>query len=144
MKFWHCECVYGISEKQFKNKYERWCKHNRYNYRDYKAEDIYSEACDNFGLLPMCESTKVLVTQAIIQLQAIKETLAAIKHEMQKLASTSPEYDTVMAPYGIGVVLGPRLSAEIGDVTRFKSKKSSIDFAGIDSPPDQSGPVDNR
>ena len=48
---------------------------------------------------------------------------------MQKLASTLPEYDTVMALYGVGEVLGPQLIAEIGDVSRFKSKKSLIAFA---------------
>ena len=144
LKFWHCECVCGISEKQFKDKYERWCKRNGYHYSADKAEDVYAEACGNVGLLPMCESTKVLITQAIIQLQAIEETLAAVKCEMQKLASALPEYDTVMALYGVGEVLGPQLIAEIGDVSRFKSKKSLIAFAGIDSPADQSGQVDNR
>ena len=144
LKFWHSECVCGISERQFKDKYERWCKRNGYHYSAYKAEDIYAGACGNVGLLPMCESTKVLVTQAIIQLQAVEETLATSKHEMQKLASTLPEYDTVMAIYGVGEVLGPQLMAEIGDVSRFKSKKSLIAFAGIDSPADQSGQVDNK
>ena len=144
LKFWHCECVCDISERQFKDKYERWCKRNGYNYSAYKAEDIYTEACGNVGLLPMCESIKVLVTQAIIQLQAIEETLATIKCEMQKLASTLPEYDTVMALYGVGEVLGPQLIAEMGDIVRFESKKSLIAFAGIDSPADQSGQVDNK
>ena len=144
LKFWHSECVCGISEKQFKDKYERWCKRNGYYYTSDKAEDIYAEACGNVGLLPVCESTKVLITHAIIQLQAIEETLAAIKREMQKLASTLPEYDTVMALYGVGEVLGPQLIAEIGDVSRFQSKKSLIAFAGIDSPANQSGQVDNK
>lgn len=144
LKFWHCECICGIYEKQFKDKYERCCKRNGYYYSSFKAEDIYVEACGNVGLLPMCESTKVLITQAITRLQAIEETLAAIKCEMQKLASTLPEYDTVIALYGVGEVLGPQHMAEIGDVTRFKSKKSLVAFAGINSPPDQSGQVDKQ
>ena len=82
LKFWHCECVCGISERQFKEKNERWCRRNGYRYSADKAEDIYAKACGNIGLLPMCESSKILVTQAIIQLQAIEETLAAIKSEM--------------------------------------------------------------
>ena len=144
LKFWHCECVCGISEKQFKNKYEHWCKRTGYYYNIYKAEDIYAEACGNVGLLPKCESTQTLVTQAIIQLQAVEEALCSIKNEMQKIASCLPEYDTVMALYGVGEVLGPQLIAEIGDITRFKSKKSLVAFAGIDSPPDQSGQVDKK
>lgn len=141
LKFWHCECVCGITEKQFKDKYERWCKRNRYNYSTYKAEEIYAESCGNIGLLPMCDSTKLLVTQAILQLQSIEETLAALIQEMQELSSSLPEYDTVMSLYGTGTVLGPQLMAEIGDVLRFESKKSLIAFAGIDPPPHQSGEV---
>ena len=144
LKFWHCECVCSISEKQFKEKYARWCKRNGYYYDSDKAEDIYAEACGNVGLLPKCESTQVLISQAIIQLQAIEETLCSIKNEMQKLSSSLPEYDTVMALYGVGEVLGPQLMAEIGDVTRFKNKKSLVAFAGIDSPADQSGQVDKK
>lgn len=141
LKFWHCECVCGITEKQFKDKYERWCKRNRYNYSTYKAEEIYAESCGNIGLLPMCDSTKLLVTQAILQLQSIEETLAALIQEMQELSSSLPEYDTVMSLYGTGTVLGPQLMAEIGDILRFESKKSLIAFAGIDPPPHQSGEV---
>ncbi len=144
LKFWHCECICSISERQFKDKYERWCKRNRYYYNICKAENIYAAACGNVGLLPMCESTKVLITQAIIQLQTIEETLAVLKNEMQSLSSSLPEYDTVMALYGVGDVLGSQLIAEIGDVSRFRSKKSLIAFAGIDSPPDQSGQVNKQ
>ena len=139
LKFWHAECVCGISVKQFKDKYERWCKRNGYHYTQAKAEEIYARACDNVGLLPMCESTKMLITQAIIQLQAIEESLATVQSEMQRLSSSLPEYDTVLSLYGVGRVLGSQLIAEIGNVCRFESKKSLIAFAGIDAPPYQSG-----
>ena len=144
LKFWHCECVCGISERQFKDKYERWCKRNGYYYTSDKAEDIYATACGNIGLLPMCESTKILITQAIVQLQKIEETLTVLKCEMQRLSSSLPEYDIVMSLYGVGDILGPQLIAEIGDINRFKSKKSLIAFAGIDSPADQSGKIDKQ
>ena len=143
-KFWHCECVCGLSERQFKDKYARWCKRNGYHYSSYKAEGVYAASCGNVGLLPLCESTKVLITQAILQLQTIEEALAALKSEMLQLSSRLPEFETVMALYGVGDTLGPQLIAEIGDVSRFKNKKSLIAFAGIDSPPDQSGQVDKR
>lgn len=143
-KFWHCECVCGLSERQFKDKYARWCKRNGYHYSSYKAEEVYAASCGNVGLLPVCESTKVLITQAILQLQTIEEALAALKSEMLQLSSRLPEFETVMALYGVGDTLGPQLIAEIGDVSRFKNKKSLIAFAGIDSPPDQSGQVDKR
>ena len=86
----------------------------------------------------------MLISQAIIQLQAVEETLFAINNEMLKLSASLPEYDTVMSLYGVGEVLGPQLMAEIGDVSRFKNKKSLVAFAGIDSPADQSGQVDKK
>lgn len=89
---------------------------------EHKAEDIYATACGSVGLLSTIDSPKIIVTQAIVQLQTIEETLTALKNEMQHLASTLPEYETVMPLYGIDAVLGPQLIAEIGDVTRFKSK----------------------
>ena len=40
---------------------------------------------------------------------------------------------------GVGDTLAPRLIADIGDVRRFKSAKSLVAYAGIDTPPYQSG-----
>ena len=70
------------------------------------------------------------------------ETLAAIRVEMDKLASTLPEYKTVMSLYGVGRVMCSQLIAEIGDVRRFEHSKSLVAMAGIDPPPNQSGQVD--
>ena len=46
--------------------------------------------------------------------------------------------------FGVGPILGPQLMAEIGDVSRFHSKKALVAFAGIDAPPYQSGTMDVR
>ena len=47
-----------------------------------------------------------------------------------------------MEMFGVGLALGPQLMAEIGDVRRFHSKKALVAFAGIDTPPYQSGQLD--
>ncbi len=79
------------------------------------------------------------------QLQASSSALAALKKQMQDLASTLPEYPVVMQMYGVGPSLGPQLMAEIGDVRRFHSKSALVAFAGIDAPPPyQSGQIDVR
>ena len=70
------------------------------------------------------------------------ETLAAITVKMDKLASTLPEYKTVMSLYGVGRVMCSQLIAEIDDVRRFEHSKSLVAMAGIDPPPNQSGQVD--
>ena len=94
--------------------------------------------------MPKTKTAKLLVEQAISQLQATSAALAALKQEMQSLAASLPEYPVVMGMFGVGPTLGPQLIAEIGDVRRFHSKKALVAFAGIDAPPYQSGQIDVR
>lgn len=49
-----------------------------------------------------------------------------------------------MSMYGVGKILGAQLIAEIGDVTRFHSKRALTAFAGLDSPPYQSGQFESK
>lgn len=140
--FWHCECVCGLSEKAFISKYQKWCKKCSYNFSKDKALDIYASACGHFSVMPKTDTAKLLVEQAVSQLRATSAALAALKLEMQSLASSLPEYPVVMRMFGVGPALGPQLMAEIGDVRRFHSKKALVAFAGIDAPPYQSGQMD--
>lgn len=140
--FWHCECVCGLSEKAFISKYQKWCKKCSYNFSEDKALDIYASACGHFSVMPKTDTAKLLVEQAVSQLRATSAALAALKLEMQSLASSLPEYPVVMRMFGVDPVLGPQLMAEIGDVRRFHSKKALVAFAGIDAPPYQSGQMD--
>lgn len=140
--FWHCECVCGLSEKAFISKYQKWCKKCSYNFSEDKALDIYASACGHFSVIPKTDTAKLLVEQAVSQLRATSAALAALKLEMQSLASSLPEYPVVMRMFGVGPALGPQLMAEIGDVRRFHSKKALVAFAGIDAPPYQSGQMD--
>jgi len=94
--------------------------------------------------MPSNDTTKLLVQQTIVQLQATSAALASLKQEMQSLAASLPEYPVVMGMFGIGPILGPQLMAEIGDVRRFHSKKALVAFASIDAPPYQSGQMDIR
>ena len=143
-EFWHCECVCERSEKAFVSKYQRWCRKHGYNFSEDKALDIYASACRHFGVIPKTDTAKLLVEQAISQLQTTSSALAALKQEMQSLAASLPEYPVVMGMFGVGPTLGPQLLAEIGDVRRFHSKKALVAFAGIDAPPYQSGQIDVR
>ena len=51
---------------------------------------------------------------------------------MNEAASKLPEYPVVMAMKGVGKSLGPQLTAEIGDVSRFTHKGAITAFAGVD------------
>ena len=104
-----------------------------------KAKEIYKFACNCTPSLADSVAAHALVSAAILQLNTLNETLASLQKEMDLLASSLPEYDTVMSLYGVGSVLGSQLIAEIGDVSRFSNKKALVGFAGIDAPPFQSG-----
>ena len=142
--FWHCECVKNLTEKAFADKYHKWCKKSGYRVNKGKAEDIYAFACKHFHVIPKNDTTKLLVTQAINQINAVMENMAIIAREMKKLAETLPEYPVVSEFYGVGEILGPQLMAEIGDVIRFKSKGSLVAFAGLEAPPHQSGKFESE
>lgn len=143
-EFWHCECICERSEKAFVSKYQKWCKKHGNNFGEEKACAIYAEASGHIGVMPKAETTKLLVEQAVSQLRATSAALAALKHEMQSLASMLPEYPAVMDIFGVGPTLGSQLIAEIGDVRRFYSKKALVAYAGLDAPPNDSGDVTGR
>lgn len=144
LEFWHCGCVSGYSEKAFTSKYQRWCRKHGYNFSEEKARSIYAEAGNCIGVMPMSDTAKLLVEQAVSQLKATSTALATLRREMQGLASQLPEYPVVMEMFGVGPTLGPQLMAEIGDVRRFHSKKALVAYAGIDAPPNDSGDVTGR
>ena len=143
-EFWHCRCVSEKSEKTFTNHYRRWCRKHGYNFSEEKAHTIHAETCGHIDVIPKSETTKLLVEQAVAQLRATSAALAALKHEMQSLASMLPEYPVVMDLFDVGPTLGPQLIAEIGDVRRFYSKKALVAYAGLDAPPNDSGDVSGR
>ncbi len=142
--FWHCQCISRLTLKSFSAKYLKWCKKYGYKFSQEKALELHTKACICIGVMPSNDTTKLLVQQTIVQLQATSAALASLKQEMQSLAASLPEYPVVMGMFGIGPILGPQLMAEIGDVRRFHSKKALVAFAGIDAPPYQSGQMDIR
>lgn len=138
-EFWHCQCVSKHSETAFSNRYLKWCRKHGYNFTLEKARKVHVLASSAVSTMPMSDTTKLLVEQAALQLQATSSAVAALRREMNALAETMPEYSVVMGMFGVGPSLGPQLMTEIGDVRRFHSKKALVAFAGIDAPPYQSG-----
>ena len=142
MTFWHCDCICRVSEKAFTERYQKWCKRKGYHFSAEKAAYLYTESCGLFTTLPKNDNTKLLITTAIQQLLSGKETLAALRTEMTRLARQLPEYETVCAMYGVGETTTAQLMAEIGDVRRFPQRSSIVAFAGVDPGIDQSGKHD--
>jgi len=135
--FWHCSCVSGSSRAAFTKKCQERCNKYGYNFSDSKAAEIYSHAKSSVALFKN-NTAKLLIKQAVCQLKAVFNAIAALHDEMLRLAQLLPEYHIVMDMYGVGASLGPQLMAEIGDVRRFYSKKALVSFAGLDSPPNDS------
>ena len=90
-------------------------------------------------MLPKNTSTRSLIQQAISALNAVSKTAESFRTEIQRLAQLLPEYPIVMAMYGVGASLGPKLIAEIGDARRFAHKRALVAYAGVDPEPSQSG-----
>lgn len=139
LSFWHYECVCRVSEKAFTERYRKWCKRKGYNFSEEKALDLYASSCGHMATLPKNSNTKLLITTAAQQLLAAKTTLVAMRTEMLRLAKLLPEYETVLAMYGVGEITAAQLMAEIGDVRRYPRRSSLVAFAGVDPAVNQSG-----
>ncbi len=144
LQFPHLNAISKLCPSVFKNKYQSWCKANRYNYSEAKAAQIHAYSRTQVSSLPMTDAVMKIVQESAKLLNSTLETLAAIRTEMDKLSSALPEYETVMSLYGVGRVMCSQLIAEIGDVRRFERSKSLVAMAGIDPPPDQSGQHDPK
>lgn len=139
LSFWHCECVCQISEKAFTERYRKWCKRKNYNFSEEKSLDLYADSCGHITTLPKNDNTKLLITTAAQQLLAAKTTLVAMRAEMLRLAKLLPEYEAVLAMYGVGEITAAQLMAEIGDVRRYPRRSSLVAFADVDPAVNQSG-----
>lgn len=137
--FWHLDCVRGVSLAAFTERYRKWCKRHGYNFNSGKATEIYEDTKNQIAMLPKDAITKLLIHQAIDQLNAASRTVELLRTEMNRLAQQLPEYPVVMAMGGVGKSLGPQLMAEIGDVKRFAHKGSLAAYAGVDPGANQSG-----
>lgn len=137
--FWHLDCIRELSLAAFTQRYQKWCKRHGYNFSSGKAAEIHESTKNQIALLPKDAMTKMLVHQAIEQLNAVSKAVELLRTEMNRLAQQLPEYPVVMAMGGVGKSLGPQLMAEIGDVTRFAHKGSLAAYAGVDPGANQSG-----
>ena len=137
--FWHVDCVARVSQNAFVERYRKWCKRHGYNFSQQTAIDLHTDARQKFALVPKSDTCKLLVREAVSQLNAVSRTVETYRTEMDRLASQLPEYETVMAMTGVGKSMGPQLMAEIGDIRRFPHQKSIVGFAGTDPIKDDSG-----
>lgn len=143
-RFWHKDCVAKASLNVFSEAYRKWCHKEGYRFSKAAAEKIHLAARNTIATLPKCESTKILIIQAVDCLKAVYDSMQVLRLEMLRLASLLPEFEVVMSFHGAGPITGPQLMAEIGDVRRFTHKGALVAFAGVDAPPFQSGLFESK
>ena len=144
LKFWHAECVFGVSRHIFTERYRRWCERSGYKFSESKADEIYNASRGHVALLPKNDTTEILIKTASEQVNGICASIAVLLKQMTELASSLPEYPAVIALYGVGENLAARIIAEIGDISRFKTKNSLVCFAGLEAPPHESGKFESH
>ena len=142
--FWHVDCVRSLSPKTFTERFHKWCRRHGYNFNEAKAASIHEKAKELVPTLPKSQSTKILVAEAIRQLNSSAKTVEVLRSEMNRLATQLPEYPIVMDMFGVGTSLGPQLMAEVGDIQRFAQRGSLTAFAGVDPMPNQSGSYERQ
>ena len=139
-KFWHCDVITSMSEAKFVSEYIKWAKKKGYHPNETKAKSLHANALECIPTLPSnSASTKMLVLEAAKAVSTVETTLATILAQMTELAKSLPEFYVIREMPGVGDVLAPRIIAEIGDVRRFHSASALIAYAGIDTPPYESG-----
>lgn len=142
--YWHVDCVRKMSLNAFVDHYKNWCKRKKYNFSEDKAEEIYGTAKELVPVLPKDDLTKLIVKQAVEQLNTASGTVEELRTLMNETAAKLPEYPVVMELKGVGPSLGPQLMAEIGDVTRFTHKGAITAFAGVDPGVNESGTYEQK
>ena len=138
--FWHFDNITRMSEKKFSQAFEKWAKKKGYRYSETKAKEVYALATNG---IPTLSSNTAAAKHAVLEstrmLKEIENTLAEILSQMIDLASELKEFQILKSMPGIGDKLAVIFIAEIGDIRKFQSGKSLIGYAGIDSPPFESG-----
>ena len=137
--FWHVDCVRKAGITAFTDRYKRFCKHHGYEFQENKANTIYKNSKNLIATLPKEAVYKELIQESIRQLNLLSENVEHLRKMMNELASTLPEYHTVMSMYGVGPTFGPQLMAEIGDISKFQHREALTAYAGVDPGKNDSG-----
>ncbi len=137
--FWHVDCVSKQFISSFSERYQSWCKKKKYNFHSQKPNDIYEFSQDLIATLPKDNVTKLLIHQAVDQLNIASINVESLRLLMNQTAAKLPEYPIVLGMAGVGTTLGLQLIAEIGDLSRFSHKGALTAYAEVDPGANQSG-----
>ena len=139
-KWWHKNIVLEKTEEKFIEEYKNWAKEKRYHPNADKAKSIYKLAEESISTQPSNSSyIKMSIQEGIELIKHTNQILSTILSQMIEIAEPLEEYQEAKKFSGISDKLAVQITAEFGDISKFKNKKSLISFVGIDSPPYESG-----
>ncbi len=136
--------IKAMSEAKFVASYMKLAYKSGARNPENKALKVYEAATHSITTRPLDTSTQLVLKEYLSLIKQVEISCNAIMHQMQSIASTLPEYETILSMHGVGYRLAPILIAEIGDVRRFKSARALNAFAGNDAPPYQSGQYESQ
>ena len=138
-RYWHFGHICKMGEHKFTSDYCKWAEKKGYRKNECKAKQIFTLSQNGIPVLPCTASTKLLIQETVRILQEIEKSRNTILTHMKEIASSLPEFSVLTAMHGVGPVLASRFIAEVGLIHRFHNKNALIAYAGIDTPPYQSG-----
>ncbi|MBP1530353.1 MAG: IS110 family transposase [Erysipelotrichaceae bacterium] len=139
LEFHHYDKIEKYREEAFMKRFIQWAKKRRYRFKRSTPTKIYELSKANISSIPYDETAVLCLSSIVNSLKAIDKGLKDILARMHEIASLLPEYEVLSAMEGVGYTLIPLIIAEVGDIRRFKNKKSLVCMAGIDVPPYESG-----
>ena len=138
--WWHKNIVLEKTEEKFIEEFKNWAKEKRYHPNADKAKSIYKLAEESISTQPSNSSyIKMSIQEGIELIKHTNQILNTILSQMIEIAEPLEEYQEAKKFSGISDKLAVQITAEFGDLSKFKNKKSLISFVGIDSPPYESG-----
>ena len=139
-KYYHPDLIINKKQSTFINEIDRLAKKlGHKGVGKTLADKIYKLAQNTISPRPNNQNTQLIAKNCVAELIMCINSTDLIISEMNKLASTLPEYEEIIEMPGVGKKLAPRIIAEIGDIRRFNNAGCLIDYAGLDAPPYQSG-----
>ncbi len=88
--YWHVDCVRKISINAFIDHYENWCKRKKYNFSKIKVKKSTEKQRSLFLYFPKDDITKLIIKQAVDQLNSASITVESLRTLMNETASKLP------------------------------------------------------
>ena len=102
-----------------------------------KAAQVKAAARSSVGIRLGEEAASFQIRTMVSQIEFLNQTIAKVEREVASLlAKVEPNITTIP---GVSTVTGAQITAEIGDVRRFRNAASIVKYAGLNSGVDESG-----